>query len=62
MGVNWSKDIDQTLVAAKEQFRPILLDFSPTGLSRFKGYLALLWETRFRRWLEASALRKQENI
>ncbi len=28
MGVNWSKDIDQTLAAAKEQFRPILLDFS----------------------------------
>jgi len=26
--VNWSKDIDQTLVAAKEQSRPILLDFS----------------------------------
>ena len=28
LGVNWSKDIDQTLAAAKEQFRPILLDFS----------------------------------
>jgi len=28
MGVNWSKDIDQTLVVAKEQSRPILLDFS----------------------------------
>jgi hypothetical protein len=28
MGVNWSKDIDQTLAAAKDQFRPILLDFS----------------------------------
>jgi hypothetical protein len=28
MGVNWSKDIDQTLAAAKEQSRPILLDFS----------------------------------
>ncbi len=28
VGVNWSKDIDQTLAAAKEQFRPILLDFS----------------------------------
>ena len=28
MSVNWSKDIDQTLAAAKEQFRPILLDFS----------------------------------
>lgn len=28
MGVNWSKEIDQTLAAAKEQSRPILLDFS----------------------------------
>ena len=28
MGVNWSKDIDQTLAAAKEQSRPVLLDFS----------------------------------
>ncbi len=28
LGMNWSKDIDQTLAAAKEQFRPILLDFS----------------------------------
>jgi len=28
MGVNWSKDIDQTLAAAKEQPRSILLDFS----------------------------------
>ncbi len=28
MGVNWSKDIDESLAAAKEQFRPILLDFS----------------------------------
>ncbi len=28
MGVNWSKDIDQTLAGAKEQFRPTLLDFS----------------------------------
>ena len=28
MGVNWSKDIDQTLSAAKEQSRSILLDFS----------------------------------
>jgi hypothetical protein len=28
MGVNWSKDIDQTLAVAKEQSRPILLDFS----------------------------------
>ena len=25
MSVNWSKDIDQTLAAAKEQSRPILL-------------------------------------
>ena len=28
MSVNWSKDIDQTLAAAKEQSCPILLDFS----------------------------------
>ena len=28
MALNWSKDIDQTLVAAKEGNRPILLDFS----------------------------------
>jgi hypothetical protein len=28
MSVNWSKHIDQTLIAAKEQSRPILLDFS----------------------------------
>lgn len=28
MGVNWSKDIDQTLAAAKELSRSILLDFS----------------------------------
>jgi hypothetical protein len=28
MGVNWSTDIDQTLAAAKEQPRSILLDFS----------------------------------
>jgi hypothetical protein len=28
MGVNWSKDIDQALVEAKEQSRPILFDFS----------------------------------
>jgi len=28
MGVNWSKDVDQTLSTAKEQSRPILLDFS----------------------------------
>ena len=28
MGMNWSKDIDQALAAAKEQSRPILLDFS----------------------------------
>jgi hypothetical protein len=26
--VNWSRDIDQTLAAAKEQNRSILLDFS----------------------------------
>jgi hypothetical protein len=32
MGVNWSKDIDQTLAVAKEQFRPILLDFSRSGV------------------------------
>lgn len=28
MSVNWSKDIDQTLAAANEQSRPILLNFS----------------------------------
>jgi hypothetical protein len=28
MSVNWSKDIEKTLVAAKEQSRSILLDFS----------------------------------
>jgi hypothetical protein len=28
MGVNWSKDIDQSLAAAKEQSRAILLDLS----------------------------------
>jgi len=28
MAINWSKDIDHTLAAAKEQARPILLDFS----------------------------------
>jgi uncharacterized protein YyaL (SSP411 family) len=28
MAVNWGKDVDQALVAAKEQARPILLDFS----------------------------------
>ena len=28
MGVNWSRDIDQTLAAAKQQSRPVLLDFS----------------------------------
>jgi len=28
MAVNWSKDVDQALIAAKEQNRPILLDFS----------------------------------
>jgi hypothetical protein len=27
MSVKWSKDIDQTLTAEKEQSRPILLDF-----------------------------------
>src|SRR5271157_2465062 len=30
----------------------------PTGLSRFKGCLTLLWETRFRELLEASAVRR----
>ena len=28
MGVNWSEDIDQTMAEAKQQSRPILLDFS----------------------------------
>jgi hypothetical protein len=28
MLVNWSKDVDQALVTAKEQKRPLLLDFS----------------------------------
>ena len=28
MSVNWSKDIDQALVEAKQKNRPILLDFS----------------------------------
>ncbi len=28
MSVNWSRDIDQVLAAAKEQSRRILLDFS----------------------------------
>jgi len=28
MAVNWSKDVDQALIAAKKQERPILLDFS----------------------------------
>jgi hypothetical protein len=28
MSLNWSKKIDETLTAAKEQTRPILLDFS----------------------------------
>jgi uncharacterized protein YyaL (SSP411 family) len=28
MAVEWSKDVDQSLAAAKEQRRPILLDFS----------------------------------
>ena len=30
MAVNWSKDVDQALLAAKQQDRPILLDFSAT--------------------------------
>jgi uncharacterized protein YyaL (SSP411 family) len=33
MGVNWSKDIDQTPAAAKEQPRSILLDFSAAPAS-----------------------------
>jgi hypothetical protein len=28
MALNWSKNIDPTLAATKEQNRPILLDFS----------------------------------
>jgi hypothetical protein len=28
MGVNWSKDVDQSLAAAKAQSKPILIDFS----------------------------------
>ena len=28
MAVNWSRDVDQALAAAKEQNRPVLLDFS----------------------------------
>jgi uncharacterized protein YyaL (SSP411 family) len=28
MAVNWSKDVDQALVEAKKEDRPILLDFS----------------------------------
>jgi len=28
MAVNWSKDIDQMLAQAKQENRPILLDFS----------------------------------
>jgi len=28
MDVNWSKDVDQALITAKQQDRPILLDFS----------------------------------
>jgi uncharacterized protein YyaL (SSP411 family) len=28
MAVNWSIDVDQALIEAKEQNRPILLDFS----------------------------------
>jgi len=28
MAVNWSNNVDQALIAAKQQDRPILLDFS----------------------------------
>jgi uncharacterized protein YyaL (SSP411 family) len=28
MAVNWSKDVDQAFAQAKEQRKPILLDFS----------------------------------
>jgi hypothetical protein len=28
MSINWSRDIDQTLATAKDQRRPILMDFS----------------------------------
>lgn len=28
MVMNWSRDIDETLTTAKEQSRPILMDFS----------------------------------
>ena len=28
MAVHWSKNLDETLTAAREQSRPILLDFS----------------------------------
>jgi hypothetical protein len=28
MGVSWSRDVDQSLSEAKEQGRPLLLDFS----------------------------------
>ena len=28
MAVNWNQDVEQALVSAKEQDRPILLDFS----------------------------------
>ena len=28
MAVSWSKDVDQALTQAKEQGKPILLDFS----------------------------------
>ncbi len=28
MAVNWSRDVDQALADAKQQNRPILLDFS----------------------------------
>lgn len=28
MGVNWTKDVDLALTAAKQQNRPVLIDFS----------------------------------
>jgi hypothetical protein len=28
MSINWNNDIDQTLATAKDQNRPILMDFS----------------------------------
>jgi hypothetical protein len=36
MGVNWSKDIDQTLTTAKEQSRAILLDRSGSEVESLK--------------------------